>query len=56
MASAPGQCDPDRIGNLVRGPDRRGCGLNDVDRGDLKSMDLLFDDVIRHVTLFKKIL
>lgn len=35
-------------------PDRRGCGLNEVDRGDLKSVDLLFDDVIRHVAYFKK--
>jgi pimeloyl-ACP methyl ester carboxylesterase len=35
-------------------PDRRGCGLNQVDRGDLKSVDLLFDDIIRHVENFKR--
>ena len=35
-------------------PDRRGCGLNNVDRGDLKSVDILFDDVIRYVAYFKE--
>ncbi len=35
-------------------PDRRGCGLNDVDRGDLKSAEILFDDVVQHVAHFKK--
>ncbi|PKN30108.1 MAG: hypothetical protein CVU64_05065 [Deltaproteobacteria bacterium HGW-Deltaproteobacteria-21] len=35
-------------------PDRRGCGLNELDRGDLKSLDQLFDDVIRYVGHFKK--
>jgi pimeloyl-ACP methyl ester carboxylesterase len=34
--------------------DRRGCGLNKVDRGDLKSSDIMFDDVVRHAAFFKK--
>lgn len=34
--------------------DRRGCGLNKMDRGDLKSADILFDDVVRQVAFFRK--
>ncbi len=34
--------------------DRRGCGLNTADRGDLKSADIMFDDVVRQAAFFKK--
>lgn len=34
--------------------DRRGCGLNNEERGDLKSPEIMIDDVIKYVAFFKK--
>jgi pimeloyl-ACP methyl ester carboxylesterase len=34
--------------------DRRGCGLNNEDRGDLKTAEIVFDDVAKHLMFFKE--